>query len=102
MVYGYRGSSEVWSRTSAYKSCVRSGPAYERPLPIIKRHKEGGRLIVPLGSTVYFQTLTFATKRNDYSKIKQLSPVAFVPLVGEMQKERGIISREIAWVSVRI
>jgi hypothetical protein len=67
-----------------------------------KQHKEGGRLIVPLGSTVYFQTLTFATKRNDYSKIKQLSPVAFVPLVGEMQKERGIISREIAWVSVRI
>ena len=54
--------------------------------PLIKQLKEGGRLIVPLGSTVYYQTLTLATKRKGALEVEQLSPVAFVPMVGEMRK----------------
>ena len=59
------------------------------PLPIIKQLKEGGRLIVPLGSTVYFQTLTLATKRKGELEVEQLSPVAFVPMVGERINARS-------------
>lgn len=59
----------------------------QAPPPLIKRLKEGGRLIVPLGSTVYFQTLTLATKRNGELDVEQLCPVAFVPMTGEMQRQ---------------
>jgi len=56
------------------------------PPPLIRQLREGGRLILPLGSTVYYQTLTLAVKRKGELDIEQLVPVAFVPMVGEMQK----------------
>jgi hypothetical protein len=34
---------------------------------------------VPLGSTVYFKTLTLATKRKGELEVEQLIPMAFVP-----------------------
>ncbi len=58
------------------------------PTPLIKQLKEGGRLILPLGSTVYYQMLTLATKRKGELDVEQMSPVAFVPMVGEMDKKR--------------
>lgn len=63
----------------------RIGPAHEDP-PLTKQLKKGGSLIVPLGSTVYFQTLTLATKRKGELEIEHLILVAFVPMVGEMRK----------------
>jgi hypothetical protein len=42
---------------------------------------------VPLGSTVYFQTITFATRRNGGLEVEQVRPVAFVQMTGEMQKK---------------
>jgi protein-L-isoaspartate(D-aspartate) O-methyltransferase len=58
------------------------------PPPLIKQLKEGGRLILPLGSTVYFQTLTLAVKRKGGLDVEQIGGVAFVPMVGEAEKKR--------------
>jgi protein-L-isoaspartate(D-aspartate) O-methyltransferase len=43
-------------------------------------------MILPLGSTVYFQTLTLATKKKGELDVEQLTAVRFVPMVGEVEK----------------
>jgi protein-L-isoaspartate(D-aspartate) O-methyltransferase len=79
---GYFG----WEEHAPFDAIIITAAANHIPPPLIKQLKEGVRLIVPLGSTVYFQTLTLATKRKGELEVEQLSPVAFVPMVGEMQK----------------
>jgi protein-L-isoaspartate(D-aspartate) O-methyltransferase len=79
---GYFG----WEEHAPFDAIIITAAANHIPPPLIKQLREGGRLIVPLGSTVYYQTLTLATKRKGELDVVQLSPVAFVPMVGEMQK----------------
>jgi protein-L-isoaspartate(D-aspartate) O-methyltransferase len=79
---GYFG----WEELAPFDAIIITAAANHIPPPLIKQLKEGGRLIVPLGSTVYYQTLTLATKRKGELEVEQLSPVAFVPMVGEMRK----------------
>jgi protein-L-isoaspartate(D-aspartate) O-methyltransferase len=80
---GYFG----WEEHAPFDAIIITAAANHIPPPLIKQLKEGGRLIVPLGSTLYFQTLTLATKRKGELDVEQLSPVAFVPMVGEMEKK---------------
>ena len=79
---GYFG----WESQAPFDAIIITAAANHIPLPLIKQLKEGGRLIIPLGSTVYFQTLTLATKRKGELDIEQICPVAFVPMTGKMQK----------------
>ena len=79
---GYFG----WEEHAPFDAIIITAAANHIPPPLIKQLKEGGKLIVPLGSTVYYQTLTLATKRKGELEVEQLSPVAFVPMVGEMRK----------------
>ena len=53
---------------------------------LIKQLKENGRLILPLGSTTYFQTLTLLIKKNGKTDVQHLLSVSFVPMTGEAQK----------------
>jgi len=80
---GYFG----WENQAPFYAIIITAAANHIPPPLIKQLKEGGRLIVPLGSTVYFQTLTIATKRNGQLDVEQVCPVAFVPMTGEMLKK---------------
>lgn len=79
---GYFG----WEEAAPFDAIVITAAANHIPPPLIKQLKEGGRLIVPLGSTVYFQTLILATKRKGQLDVEQLGAVAFVPMTGEMLK----------------
>lgn len=79
---GYFG----WEEAAPFDAIIITAAANHIPPPLIKQLKEGGRLIVPLGSTVYFQTLILATKRKGQLDVEQLGPVAFVPMTGEMMK----------------
>jgi len=79
---GYFG----WEEHAPFDAIIITAAANHIPPPLIKQLREGGRLIVPLGSTVYYQMLTLATKRKGELEVEQLSPVAFVPMVGEMRK----------------
>ena len=80
---GYFG----WEEHAPFDAIIITAAANHIPPPLIKQLKEGGRLIVPLGSTLYFQTLTLATKKKGELELEQVSPVAFVPMTGEMQKK---------------
>ena len=80
---GYFG----WEEFAPFDAIIVTAAANHIPPSLIKQIKDGGRLILPLGSTFYYQTLTLLTKKGGELKTEQLGGVAFVPMVGEAQKD---------------
>ncbi|MEF9438244.1 MAG: hypothetical protein L0922_05740 [Candidatus Mariimomonas ferrooxydans] len=80
---GYFG----WKEHALFDAVIVTASANHIPPPLIKQLKEGGKLIIPLGSTVYYQTLMLATKRQGQLEIEQMGGVAFVPMMGEVRKK---------------
>ena len=81
---GYNG----WQEHAPFDAIIVTASANHIPPPLIKQLKEGGRLIVPLGSTVYFQMLTLATKTKGELELEQMGSAAFVPMTGEAMKKK--------------
>jgi protein-L-isoaspartate(D-aspartate) O-methyltransferase len=82
---GYFG----WEEYAPFDAIIITAAANHIPPPLIKQLKEGGRLIVPLGSTVYYQTLTIVTKKKkEELDVEQMGSVAFVPMIGEAEKKK--------------
>jgi protein-L-isoaspartate(D-aspartate) O-methyltransferase len=79
---GYYG----WEEYAPFDAIIVTASANHIPSPLIRQLKEGGRLIIPLGSTVYFQMLTLATKTKGELEIRQMGGVAFVPMTGQAMK----------------
>jgi protein-L-isoaspartate(D-aspartate) O-methyltransferase len=79
---GYFG----WEEYGPFDAIIVTCAANHIPPPLIKQLQEGGRLVIPLGSTTYFQTLTLLTKKQGKTDIQHLAGVAFVPMTGEAQK----------------
>lgn len=53
------------------------------PPPLISQLKEGGRLILPLGPTTYYQSLTLLKKTDEGLSSEYITSVLFVPMIGE-------------------
>jgi len=82
---GYFG----WEEQAPFDAIIITAAANHIPPPLIRQLKEGGRLILPLGGTSFYQTLTLVTKlKGGELDVQQLDPVAFVPMTGEAQKRR--------------
>lgn len=81
---GYFG----WKEHGPFDAIIITAAANHIPPPLIKQLKDGGRLIVPLGPTVYFQTLTLVKKVRNDLKVKQMGSVRFVPMIGETEKNK--------------
>ncbi|MGD2079901.1 MAG: protein-L-isoaspartate(D-aspartate) O-methyltransferase [Nitrospirota bacterium] len=80
---GYFG----WPEHAPFDAIIITAAVNHIPPPLIKQLREGGRLILPLGRTTFYQTLTLATKlEGGEMRLLQMSPVRFVPMVGEAQK----------------
>ena len=56
------------------------------PPPLIQQLKEGGRLILPLGNPLYYQTLTLVEKRDHDLYTKHITDVRFVPMTGHAEE----------------
>lgn len=81
---GYFG----WEEHAPFDAIIITAAVNHIPPPLIKQLKEGGRLILPLGSTVFYQSLTLVTKRKGGElDVQQLDPVRFVPMTGEALKK---------------
>jgi protein-L-isoaspartate(D-aspartate) O-methyltransferase len=80
---GYFG----WEEHAPFDAIIITAAVNHIPPPLLKQLKEGGRLILPLGSTVFYQTLTLVTKKKggDLS-VEQKGEVTFVPMTGEARK----------------
>jgi len=81
---GYFG----WADEGPFDAIMITAAVNHIPPPLIKQLKEGGRIILPLGSTLYRQVLTLGVKRKGDLDIQQMGAVAFVPMVGEAQSPR--------------
>jgi protein-L-isoaspartate(D-aspartate) O-methyltransferase len=80
---GYFG----WPEVAPFDAIIVTASANHIPPPLLAQLKEGGRLILPLGSTVFHQNLTLVTREKGTNRIKELGGVAFVPMTGEAQKK---------------
>lgn len=81
---GYFG----WEEFAPFDAIIVTASVNHIPPPLIKQLRDGGRLIIPLGSTIYYQTLTLVTKKKGEVFLEQMGPVAFVPMIGEAEKRR--------------
>jgi len=79
---GYFG----WEDEGPFDAVIVTAAANHIPPLLMKQLKEGGRLIIPLGSTTYYQTLTLVTKKGGIPRVEHISGVIFVPMTGRMLK----------------
>ena len=82
---GYFG----WEEHAPFDAIIVTCAANHIPPPLIEQLKDGGRLIIPLGSTLYYQTLTLLTKVGEELRVEHILGVRFVPMVGEAQNRKG-------------
>ena len=81
---GYDG----WPEAAPFDAVMVTAAANHVPPPLLAQLGEGGRLIIPLGPTTSFQTLTLITKRGEAYDTESLTGVRFVPLTGKaLEKE---------------
>jgi protein-L-isoaspartate(D-aspartate) O-methyltransferase len=76
--------SKGYAEKAPYDRVVVTAAAPSMPEPLVDQLKQGGIMLIPVGSVSLFQNLLKITKDPD-GKIKQenLGGVAFVPLTGE-------------------
>lgn len=81
---GYFG----WPEKAPFDAIIVTAAANHIPPPLLAQLKDGGRLIIPLGRTTYTQYLTLVTRKGESMEVDQLGSVAFVPMVGKVEKPR--------------
>ena len=81
---GYFG----WQEYAPFDAIIITAFVNHIPQPLLKQLKEGGRLVVPLGNTIFYQTLTLLAKKKGEPEVIQMGGVAFVPMLGEIQKRK--------------
>jgi len=80
---GYYG----WEEHAPFDSIIVTAATNHVPPSLLDQLKDGGTLIIPLGSTYQFQTLTLMTKQGEDIKTKFITGVRFVPLTGKALEE---------------
>ncbi len=72
-----------WPDQAPYDAIVVTAGAPEIPQPLTEQLATGGRLVIPVGLNLTFQTLVRVrrTGKDDYSR-EELMAVMFVPLIG--------------------
>ena len=80
---GYFG----WPEHAPFDAIIGTAAAGRIPEPLIEQLKPGGRMILPYGNPRGFQSLVVITKDKDGNiSRKNVMPVRFVPMTGEVQK----------------
>jgi protein-L-isoaspartate(D-aspartate) O-methyltransferase len=73
---GYYG----WQQASPFDAIIVTAAAEFIPPPLIDQLKDGGKMIIPVGSPFGVQWLMLVTKAGDGVTTRRLSTVRFVPL----------------------
>jgi protein-L-isoaspartate(D-aspartate) O-methyltransferase len=79
---GYKG----WPEVAPFDAIVVTAAPPSVPPPLIAQLKIGGRLVVPVGD--FFQVLKVIVKTETGSSERDIIPVRFVPMTGEIQKRK--------------
>jgi len=70
-----------WREFAPFDAIIVTCAPSEVPPPLIEQLKEGGRLVIPVGSL--YQELELIEKKNGKLVIKDIIPVRFVPMLRE-------------------
>ena len=80
---GYRG----WSEHAPFDGILVTAAPERIPQPLLDQLAVGGRMVIPVGG--FFQELKVFTKEKDgHVSEKDIIPVRFVPMTGEIEKEK--------------
>lgn len=82
---GYYG----WPEKAKFDAVIVTAAANHIPPPLIEQMKDGGKLIIPLGDTLQFQTLTLVSKNGEDLEAHYITGVRFVPLTGKAQESKS-------------
>lgn len=77
---GYRG----WPEQAPFDAVMVTAAPDHIPQPLINQLKNGGRLIIPVGS--YYQVLRLVRKSSEGLTEESILPVRFVPMTGEAEE----------------
>ncbi len=80
---GYFG----WEEHAPFDVVMVTAAGKTVPPRLLEQLREGGRLIMPVGSTFIHQNLTLIKKEKGQYVTKNLGGVLFVPMTGEQQKK---------------
>ncbi len=72
---GYFG----WEEMAPFDAIVVTAAAPYIPPPLLAQLKESGRMIIPVGSPFFVQTLMLVEKQRGQARTRSLMPVRFVP-----------------------
>jgi protein-L-isoaspartate(D-aspartate) O-methyltransferase len=72
---GYYG----WQKHAPFDAIIVTAAAEFIPPPLLEQLKDGGRMIIPVGSPFQTQMLMLVEKKNKKITTKSLMPVIFVP-----------------------
>lgn len=72
---GYIG----WPDKAPFDAIIVTAGVKKIPLALLDQLAEGGRMIIPVGPSLFNRNLILVTKKNGNLKRKKLIPVAFVP-----------------------
>ena len=74
---GYLG----WPEHAPYDASLVTAASEEIPQPLVAQLREGGRLVIPVGSLSDIQSLTIVRKEANKVSTESVLPVRFVPLI---------------------
>jgi protein-L-isoaspartate(D-aspartate) O-methyltransferase len=78
-----------WPEHAPFDAIIGTAAAGRIPEPLIEQLKPGGRLILPYGNPDDLQSLVLITKDKEGNiQKKNVMPVRFVPMTGEVQKTK--------------
>jgi protein-L-isoaspartate(D-aspartate) O-methyltransferase len=77
-----------WEEQGPFDAILVTASAPKIPEALWRQLREGGRLIMPLGSERQGQVLVRVTKADGKQVVEELTEVAFVPLTGAIRQER--------------
>jgi protein-L-isoaspartate(D-aspartate) O-methyltransferase len=81
---GYQG----WAEVAPFDAIIVTCAPDKVPSPLTQQLKDGGRMIVPVGTTMMDQQLYLLEKKNGELAQTAILPVRFVPMVGEAAKKQ--------------
>lgn len=79
---GYRG----WPQFAPFDAIIVTAAPDHMPQPLIEQLKTNGRMIIPVGAQ--YQELLLTKKTDKGTDMKTVTPVRFVPMIGEAQKSK--------------
>ncbi len=77
-----------WEEQAPFDAILVTAAAPKIPEILWRQLREGGRLIMPLGTDRQLQRLVRVTKADGKQVIEDITGVVFVPLTGTIQKDR--------------